>query len=683
MASTVNAALCALVATAFCMAFGYAIARHLLPRVLALGAAAVVGWAVFAAATLPVLTLIGFSSATIAGMAALFLVIGGGTLLTRSANDDVAAKPTIPLWSFAAAAVLALAPASAIVPKFSADGVHLAAPIFDHAKIAIIDAMTRQGLPPIDPVFGAVGAPVRLAYYYLWHFSAAELALPLHISGWEADIGLTWFTAFASLTLMMGVAVWLSKQSGAAILVVVLAAATSLRTALGFLFGSYGLEPFLASPNGFAGWLFQSAWVPQHLMSASCVVAAVVLIVHYAQRPSPARFVTLVLLVVAGFESSSYVGGVTFAVAALVAAPILYASVRPVRRTAVAGGFAAAAVLAVLIAAPLIRDQFATVAARGDGNPIVMSHFAVLGTMFPQTLRRVLDPSAYWLILLPIEFPATFVAGFIALVVTQRTLAAGPEKITVACFIAVAGVGLVVSWLFASTLGDNNDLALRAVLPAAMILIAGAAAGMMRAPRRALIAAAALAGLVLSLPDAVAMMRSNAVGTPAADARAFAQAPELWAAVRRYSPPTGRVANNPLFLQDLTPWPANLSWALLANRSSCFAGREMALAFAPLPPAQREAINAQFIRVFAGQGSASDIDAMATKFACDVVVVVPQDGAWTKDPFATNANYRLAESRDGEWRIYVRNQTNAAAASPQGRFQIELKPGREPPPPRR
>ncbi len=392
---------------------------------------------------------------------------------------------------------------------------------------------------------------------------------------------------------------------------------------------------------------------------------------------------TLVLLVVAGFESSSYVGGVTFAVAALVAAPILYASVRPVRRTAVAGGFAAAAVLAVLIAAPLIRDQFATVAARGDGNPIVMSHFAVLGTMFPQTLRRVLDPSAYWLILLPIEFPATFVAGFIALVVTQRTLAAGPEKITVACFIAVAGVGLVVSWLFASTLGDNNDLALRAVLPAAMILIAGAAAGMMRAPRRALIAAAALAGLVLSLPDAVAMMRSNAVGTPAADARAFAQAPELWAAVRRYSPPTGRVANNPLFLQDLTPWPANLSWALLANRSSCFAGREMALAFAPLPPAQREAINAQFIRVFAGQGSASDIDAMATKFACDVVVVVPQDGAWTKDSFATNANYRLAESRDGEWRIYVRNQTNAAAASPQGRFQIELKPGREPPPPRR
>ena len=141
----------------------------------------------------------------------------------------------------------------------------------------------------------------------------------------------------------------------------------------------------MASPNGFAGWLFQSAWVPQHLMSASCVVAAMVLIVHYAQRPSAARFATLVLLVVAGFESSAFVGGVTFAAAALVIAPILLAGVRPARRVAVAGGFAAAAVLAVLIAAPFIRDQFAAVAARGGGSPIVLRHFAVLGTMFPAT----------------------------------------------------------------------------------------------------------------------------------------------------------------------------------------------------------------------------------------------------------------------------------------------------------
>jgi hypothetical protein len=329
-------------------------------------------------------------------------------------------------------------------------------------------------------------------------------------------------------------------------------------------------------------------------------------------------------------------------------------AVTPARRVTVAGGFGAAAVLALLIAAPFLRDQFAAIALRGDGHPIVIDHFAVLGDLFPPTMRRVLDLPAYWLMLLPLEFPATYIAGLISLVVTQRTLAPGLEKTAVAIFLALAGAGLVVSWLLASTVGDNNDLSLRAVLPAAMVLIIGAAAAMMRAPHRKLIAAAALGGLALSLPDTVAMARYNIMGSPAADAQAFAQAPELWAAVRRYAPPTARVANNPLFLQDLTPWPANLSWALLADRSSCFAGREMALAFAPLPADRRETINAQFIRVFAGQGSAGDVAAMATIFACDVVVVVPQDGAWTKDPFAASPDYRLAETRAGRWRIYTR-----------------------------
>ena len=134
----------------------------------------------------------------------------------------------------------------------------------------------------------------------------------------------------------------------------------------------------------------------------------------------------------------------------------------------------------------------------------------------------------------------------------------------------------------------------------------------------------------------------------------FAQAPELWAAVRRYAPPSARVANNPLYLQDMTPWPVNISWALLADRSSCFAGREMALAFAPLPPERREAIKAQFIRVFAGERDAGRCQHHGQKYGCDVVVVVPQDGAWTNDPFAASPITAWPKSREGRWRIYVR-----------------------------
>ena len=655
MASPANAVLCAAAAAAFWSLLGYALGRHLLPRVLAIGAAPVIGWGVFSAVTLPLFGLIGFSPMAVAGTAALAAVVGGASL-TRPASAKTVPALAIPAWAFAAAGVLALVPAAAILPKISGGGVHFAAPIFDHSKIAIIDAMTRQGLPPVNPVFGEVGAG-QLAYYYLWHFSAAELALPLRVSGWEADIGLTWFTTFASLALMMGIAVWLGKRSSAALWVIVFAAATSLRTTFQIIFGGYGLEPFLASPKGFAGWLFQSAWVPQHLMSASCVVTALLLVVEYAQRQSFATLLTMVLIVVAGFESSTYVGGVIFAIAALAAAPILLAGIEPGRRRGFAIGMAVAAALAVLLAAPFTVQQLAAVSARGGGSPIVIHHFEVLGATFPPMLRRVLDIPAYWLILLPIEFPATFIAGVVALTVMVRSATPGPEKTTMTVFATLAAAGLCASWLLVSTLGDNNDLSLRAVLPAAMILIVGAAAGMTLIPRRALIVATALAGFVLSLPGTWQMIRSNIDGTPAADGEVFAQSSELWVAVRRYASPSARVANNPLFLQDLTPWPANLSWALLANRSSCFAGRELALAFAPLPPDRREAINTQFVRVFGGQGNADDVGDMATKYGCDVVVVVPQDGAWHNDPFASSIAYRLAESQNGRWRIYVRAPT--------------------------
>jgi hypothetical protein len=124
--------------------------------------------------------------------------------------------------------------------------------------------------------------------------------------------------------------------------------------------------------------------------------------------------------------------------------------------------------------------------------------------------------------------------------------------------------------------------------------------------------------------------------------------------VRGYAGPTARVANNPLYLQDLTPWAANISWALLADRASCFGGRELAIAFAPLPAARREAVNRKFIDVFAGRGEPDDIRDLAGLYRCDVVVVVPQDGAWADDPFAASLDYRLAEARPGRWKIYVR-----------------------------
>jgi hypothetical protein len=660
MASPVNALVCALIATAFWSLLGYALGRRLVPRVLAIGAAPVVGWSVHNAATLPIYFLFGFSPLLVGGIGAICVLIACFSLSQPRLAGEIKPARIIPVWAFAAAAVVALLPAATVLPKSSGGAVWLADATFDHAKIAIVDAMARLGLPPVNPVFGEADASSGLAYYYLWHFSAAEIALVTSMSGWEADVGLTWFSAFASLSLMMGLAVWLSKRATAAIWVVALAAAGSLWVTLYGIFQAKTFAPILMPPTGMAGWLFQATWVPQHLMAASCVVAAMLLVTRYALQQDLALVVTIALLVAAGFESSAFVGGIAFAVAGLIAAPILLGEVDARRRLRFVGGLAIAALLVLCLIAPFVRDQLAAVHARGNAEPIVVSPYSVFGGQFPSWLRHVLDVPGYWLIILPVELPATFIAGMIAFAAALRSVTSRSGRLATKVFACLAGAGLVVSWLFVSTLGENNDLGLRAILPADVVLIVVTAAGMaglqgetLRAP----IMAAALAGLALSATDFVQTMRDNIVapyGPP--DAKIFAASPDLWAAVRRHAGPAARVANNPYFLADLTPWPVNISWALLADRSSCFAGREMAIAFAPLPPDRRSETDAEFLRVFDGRPAPDDVHDLATKYGCDVVVLVPQDKAWDRDPFAAGPDYRLAETREGRWRIYVRGK---------------------------
>jgi hypothetical protein len=659
MASLGNAVVCALIATSVWWLIGYAVARRLLPRVLALATAPVIGWSVHSAATLPIYLLFGFSPLLVIGIGCACILVASYSLLRPVSASGTETAATVPAWGFAAAAILALIPALTLLPKSSADGVWLADRIFDHAKVAIIDAMTRLGLPPVNPVFGEAGHAQHLAYYYLWHFSAAEVALTTGLSGWEADIGLTWFTAVASLSLMMGFAVWLSKRASAAIWVVALAAAGSLWVTLSWIFEANRLERVLLPPIGMAGWVLQVTWVPQHLMAASCIVTAMILITCYALQQSLTLVLTLALLIVAAFESSAFVGGITFAFAAILATPILLREADPHRRLYFIGGLVIAALLVVLLIGPFIRDQLAEISARGGGVPITVAPYRVFDGSIPVRLRHAVDIPGYWFVILPIELPATFIAGTIALTATLRSALPRPEKLAVAISTCLAGAGLLISWLMVSTIGENNDLGLRAIIPSEVVLIvvtAAAAAGLPHVPRRAVIGAAAV-GLALGVPDLAQTIRYDIIApNEPPDAKVFAQAPDLWAAARRYAAAGERIANNPLYLEDLTPWPVNISWALLANRSSCFAGREMAIAFAPLSPKRRAEVDATFLRVFAAEGTTDDVHELAIRYGCDAVVLVPQDKAWNSDPFAHATDYTLAEERDDRWRIYVRRK---------------------------
>ena len=181
MASIGNVILGSAAALLMWTCIGVAVARAVLPqRALWWPVAPALGWAVHSAATLPLFMLIGFNRITVTIVTVLTVAAAAYALWRQTdARERDKEALGVPLWAWIGALVLALGPASAILPKFVDGAVVLSGPIFDHAKVAMIDEMVRLGLPPGNPFFGEEGQPSRLVYYYLLHFSAAELALLL------------------------------------------------------------------------------------------------------------------------------------------------------------------------------------------------------------------------------------------------------------------------------------------------------------------------------------------------------------------------------------------------------------------------------------------------------------------------------------------------------------------------
>ena len=636
----------ALAAALLWTALGWPIARRLVPPALVAGVAPTLGWAVYSTTALPVLTVVGFSWAS----AAIFTLACAATSAWMWTRRSVAVTGTyvkLPLWAWGLAALLAALPALAIVPKFADGGVLLGPPVFDHVKIAMIDGMTRQGLPPVNMFFTVAGQASHLSYYYLWHFSAAVLSKILGISGWTADIAMTWFTAFASALLMMSLAVHMAGRTTGALLVALLSIPASMRPVLAWIFGKSPVERVMPPNADIGAWVNQASWVPQHLASACCVVLAALLMMTI-DAAGMSGAVALGLVAAAGFESSTWVGGIAFAVASALAAPLLLAHTPPARRWMFVRNIGVAAGVAAVLVAPFLLSQAQTLAARGGGFPIAfMPYHAFAGG------GRLVGLLAFWPLTLPFNLPALVPAGAIGLLEAARARNGRSRMVMVLGCFAIAC--LSVTWLMRSTI-ENNDLGWRAAIPALLILTPFAAtawSGWLTRPWR-LLPAAALFLAILGLPQAGQKFAEALFGQRPADARGFAASADLWQAVRAHSAPADRVGNSPLMLADLTPWPDDISWALLSDRPSCYPGWATAIAYAGVSRDTLVTIETQFKRVFAGGGQPGDVDALAWHFDCKTIVLTASDPAWSHDPFAGSAAYHLEQERPNQWRLYSR-----------------------------
>ncbi len=625
---------------------------------IAISLAPTLGWAAQSALAFLLFSIVGMTTPAIVAAFGIPLVAALLCLRADWRATTLDGEQGIPAWAVAGAMLLAFLIMRSVLPHHFGNGVVLAEPVFDHAKVAIIDDIARLGLPAGNPFFGETGGAKNLAYYYLWHFSAAELSVLTGQGGWNADAGLTFFTAFASLLLMIGFAVWLSSRASSAAWALIIAASASIRPFFVMALGSQTANAITGYPTGFGGWLFQMMWAPQHIASANCAVVAVALIVKLSERPTVLTAIAMSLTAAASFQSSTWVGGVTFPLAALLIGALLTISADALQRRKFVAYAAMAAMLSVVLDAPFLYEQYNASILRADGFPIGIEPYSILGEEVPEKLLPLLNIAAYWTVFLSTEFAAFYPAGLILLYKLAKDARIDVERRhLIRTFGLLALVSLGVGSLLISTVADNNDLAWRGVLPAILVLIAATAAGLSKYLFVGKPYAIVLLGLVCcGAFQGGFRILENVNVTSAAPSDAFVKSEHLWAVVRKHADVEDRVANNPLFLQDLTPWPVNISWALLSNRRSCYAARDLALPFAQLPVARRAEVDALFTRVFSGKGGTEDVVNLARKYDCKVVVVTSKDGAWANDQFASSMIYELVDARPEEWRIYKRRE---------------------------
>jgi hypothetical protein len=521
-------------------------------------------------------------------------------------------------------------------PTRGGGAVLLAAPIFDHAKVAIVDAIARLGLPAGNPFFATPGNG-HLAYYYWWHLAAAELSRGIGVGGWTADAALTWFTGFATLMLVAGIGQALARP-GVGLVAMLLMLPGSVRPLL------RGVEQagWLLPSRGLDGWLNQAAWAPQHLAAGGLLVVAVLLLAGLAEGSGLAGVTALGLVVAAGFGSSAWVGGIVCAIGLPVAAVVVAARLPAAARRGFVARCAVAAVIAVVLVSPLLRDQWAASLARG-GAPVRLEAYGVFGAAVGW--RRMLDPVGFPLLLL-IDFPVLAVLGTLGVVRALR----GRAPAWQVALIATGLVGVGVCWGLRSTI-DNNDLGWRAMLPALLALTPFAAAEAWRCwsarGGHAVLATAPLVGLVGSW----ALLREDWTGHPAASGGTFAAEAAMWREVRRVVGPAERVASDPRMDGDMTLWPGNIGWALLADRSACYAGWATVHPFAAVPTAGIYADELALRRVFDGAPGAGDLGTLVA-LGCRYALVTARSPAWQHDPFTGAAGGQLVGGVAGAWRLY-------------------------------
>lgn len=598
--------------------------------------------------------------------------------------DPPRLRPLASILLFLGCVGFALMVVQNLLPAVRDGGLYMNEMIFDHTKIAISDAIARQGLPPKNPYYAPQGKTVLLTYYYLWHFLASQLQLLNDVPGWPADVAMTAYTSFAAAGLLVSLAIELTRRAGAGLLVLLMASVVQIADPL--LRWTIPAYHDWAMPSLLVPLWLQCAWSPQHVMASCAVVLGMMIVAEIAQSPDPrdggtARGVRPVmwgLITAAGVGSSVWVGGIALAcVQPLLLLALLAARLDRRRWLAIFRSGLCAAPVALAFALPVF---YPVLISNRPKHPVGFAIWEFSPHLSgPGLLSRFAQISLFWVAYLPLTLGVSVAVGLPALIARGRDESIGQRALRLMS--GFSGIGFLLITQFLKAQIASNDLGWRAPIVPTMLLSVWAAAAFIELgvaapvppawnPRsifvrwRAAIMPLCWAGLTLGLYSLVVFYHTP-LWRPEAREHLTARRDLLvqeraWRDVHRFSGPSDLVQANPDAFLQIDVHPGQLPGALFADRPTAYASehciRNFAFAF---KEHDSRVVYLTMRRIFQGIPRPGDIQRLHD-LNVKVVLVDREDGLWKSDALERSNLYHVALRRP-QYRIYVAGRNPSTA----------------------
>ncbi|AUI68038.1 hypothetical protein BLE401_04525 [Beggiatoa leptomitoformis] len=548
--------------------------------------------------------------------------------------------------------------------------------IFDHAKVALVDSIAREGLLPVNPYYAPDGETIPLIYYYTWHFLASQLKMLSAINGWSAEVAFNWFTGFAVIGFLSGLAIRISQKVMAGFFVLLLGICAQPFVLTDF-FGEWIAGKLLLPDHPAEVLWLQMAWVPQHVLSALAVLMGLFLMARLLTKTTlqPVYAAILGLTVATGFGASTWVGGIGLAFAS----PILLLAILLLRLpfvqylTLIKNSLIALG-MTTLFSLPLLISQVSGPSLAESQLPFGFEIYNSTALASREVFKgQLIHIIAFWVQYLPLSLGISYLLGIFGLFAYRGQ----NEEARNFHYLSVAGtIGFLLVTLFIKSTFWNNSFGWRAVLPPLMLLLiwAGVAASLPYTAvlthwrekalfvrwRRA-IPVILTCGITIGILATIRIMHlplhfQNATPEEISLHQGFLKQYQAWETVRTLTQPSDIVQSNPDGYLALTPWPATLPYALFADRKIAYANIEYATVFAYRYDAEKNKQQYQIIRsAFAAPVEAKTLLTLRDQYNIKALLVDQHDSIWQSPYIEQSGVYQLAYQND-DYKVYLANK---------------------------